>query len=133
MRTRTHHNPLRKQVRLSIALLGLVLAVVGCQKSQVDRGLESDANGYQCGKCAAKFYTARETFANRCPECKRPEIEQVLGFTCPADQHVTVASRSRGARKCEKCGGTTAGMVIPGEKELKAWGATRREAADVGA
>jgi hypothetical protein len=117
---------------LALSLLVLVLPT-GCKKSQVDRGLESDANGYQCSRCAAKFYTGRETFANRCPECKRPEIEQVLGFTCPADQHVTVAPRSRGARKCEKCGGATAGMVIPGEKELKTWGATRREAAEVGA
>jgi hypothetical protein len=98
----------------------------------LEKALESDANGYVCTKCSAKFYTARDVFAAYCPQCKQPDIEQAIGFSCPVDKHVTVAARNRGAHRCEKCGGPTSGVSIPGEAELKAWGATKRTAAEVG-
>jgi hypothetical protein len=122
---------LKTMMLLSAAVAMLVVAA-GCKDSKLEKALESDANGYVCQQCSAKFYTAREVFAGHCPQCKKPDIEQAIGFSCPADKHVTVAARSRGARRCEKCGGPTSGISIPGEAELKAWGATKKTAAEVG-
>jgi hypothetical protein len=57
----------------------------------------------------------------------------VVGFKCPADNHVTYAPRGRGFVACEQCGKVTNALSIPREAELKAWGAERRSAAEVGA
>lgn len=110
----------------------LLLFTAGCKDDKIEKALESDANGYVCQKCTAKFYTSRDIFPAHCPQCRKPDIEQAIGFACPADQHVTVAARSRGARRCEKCGGPTSGISIPREADLKAWGATKKTAAEVG-
>ncbi len=119
-----------KMTWLGVLLVAGLLA--GCGKSRVDQALDSDANGYNCPDCRTKFYTEREVFANHCPQCKQPRIQQVLGFVCPADQHVSVAPRGRGALACEQCGKPTQGVSIPREKDLKAWGASKRTAAEVG-
>jgi len=112
-------------------LAGLVL-LVGCGKNQVDQALDSDANGYLCRKCQAKFYTAREVFPTKCPECQQPGVEMVLGFVCPADQVVTLAPRGKGTAACSKCGKPTSSLSIPREADFKAWGAAKRTAAEVG-
>jgi len=120
--------------RLGMAcLLGAALAALaGCGDSAQKQVLETDANGFQCEACKAKFYTDADTFANHCPQCKQPNVQQVVGFVCPADQHVTVAPRSRGSVRCEKCGKPVSGLCIPKAKDLQAWGATRKTAAEVG-
>jgi len=105
---------------------------MGCGKSQVDLALDSDANGYSCRKCRVMFYTDRDVFATRCPECKEPVPEMVLGFVCPADKQVTLAPRGKGTAPCSKCGKSVSSQSIPREAEFKTWGVTKRNAADVG-
>lgn len=113
-------------------VLAAVALVSGCKDKQLEAALESDANGFVCGKCATKFYTDRKLFPDYCPQCKQSDIQQVMGFACPVDKHATLASRNRGARRCEKCGGATSGISIPTEAELKAWGAVKKTKAEVG-
>ncbi len=120
--------------RIGRFLAGAALAALlaGCGDSAQKQVLETDANGFQCEACKAKFYTDADTFANHCPQCKQPQVQQVVGFVCPADQHVTVAPRSRGSVRCEKCGKPVSGLCIPKAKDLQAWGAARKTAAEVG-
>ncbi len=110
--------------------LSVLLCVGGCGP-KADQALESDANGFVCRKCLAKFFTDRELFPDHCPKCKQPDIEQVLGFFCKSDNHATLGSRSRGARTCEKCGRPTDGVSIPKKTELQAWGAVHSSKAEV--
>ncbi|MSU57515.1 MAG: hypothetical protein EXS35_04940 [Pedosphaera sp.] len=109
----------------------LVVGSVGCGDKTVDDALTSDANGYLCKKCSAKFYLDRKFFPNRCPECKTPNYELVLGFVCPVDKHVTYAGKGRGSHACEQCGKVTSAILIPRAADLKAWGATKKTAAEV--
>ena len=123
---------MKRQSRWWALVLLILISLPGCKKSQVDQALDSDANGYICRQCQAKFYTAREVFPTRCPECKQPRVEMVLGFVCPTDQQVTLAPRGKGTAACSKCGKATSSLSIPREADFKAWGATKRNAADVG-
>lgn len=104
----------------------------GCKKSAVDQALDSDANGYMCLDCEAKFYTDRDVFASYCPKCKKPNVEQVLGYVCEKDKAVAIGPRSRGARSCPKCGVPSTAVSIPRENDLKAWGAPKATGAEVG-
>jgi hypothetical protein len=97
----------------------------------VDQALDSDANGFFCPDCQTKFYTEHEVFANFCPQCKRSNIQMVVGFVCAADQQVTIGVRGRGAVACSKCGKATSGLAIPREKDLKAWGAPKKTRVEV--
>jgi len=110
----------------------LVLAGLDCGPHRDDAALDSDANGFLCLDCQAKFYTDRMVFANHCPACQKPRVEMVVGFVCPADGEVTYAPRGRGALACQKCGKVTNRLTIPRELELKAWGAEHKTAAEVG-
>ena len=121
--------PFRSLTTLTVILTLLLCA---CGRRDVDQALDSDANGYVCLDCGAKFYTDREVFATFCPQCRKPSIEQVLGFVCAADQHVTIGARGRGARGCEKCGKAVSAVSIPTESQLKTWGASKKTAAEVG-
>lgn len=126
---------LMKSFRLILlygAFLALMLSQTGCKDQQVEQALDSDANGFLCLKCSAKFFTERRVFPSHCPQCKQPDVDQVIAFSCPADKHLTLGARARGSRRCEKCGGATSGMAIPKEADLKAWGATLKTAAEVG-
>ncbi len=115
-----------------LSIVASALLVVSCGDRRVKEALDTDANGYFCPDCKTKFYTDREVFANRCPQCKQPNIQQVLGNVCAGDQHVTMAPRGRGAIRCEQCGKPTASLSIPRETDLKAWGAQKKSAAEVG-
>jgi hypothetical protein len=118
---------------LALGVCCLIAAVViGCNQRDVDQALESDANGYVCEKCQAKFYTEREVFPGHCPACKNPKPEMVLGYVCADDQFVTLAPRGRGSAKCGQCGKTATAMSIPRESELKQWGADKKTAKEVG-
>lgn len=110
---------------------GLAL-LAGCGKSAVDEALTADANGYICLKCQAKFYTARDVFATRCPQCQQVRPEIVLAYQCPDDKQVTLAGRGQGSATCSKCGKTVTTTALPHEADFKAWGATKRTAAEVG-
>lgn len=115
----------------ALFVAGLALGS-GCRKNAIDQALESDANGYVCGKCNARFYTAREVFPIHCPQCKEKDILQVVSYICAADKHATVSPRGRAGMPCEKCGKPTAGMGIPREVDLKAWGAAKRSGPEIG-
>ena len=106
--------------------------VAGCGRNEVDQALNPDANGYSCRKCQAKFYTEREVFATRCPECKESAPQLVMAFVCAHDQQVTLATRGKGSVMCTKCGKPAANPSIPREADFKAWGAVKRTAAEVG-
>ena len=85
---------------LAGVLVVALLLVAGCGKSTVDQALDSDANGYVCLACQAKFYTDRTVFPTRCPDCKKPDIEEALGFICQADQSVVIGPRGQRSAKC---------------------------------
>ncbi len=107
----------------------LVLAVfflfAGCGKSQIDNALESDANGYFCAACAAKFYTDHSVFPTTCPKCKSGNIVEAVGYICKTDHHVTLAPRGRDLVNCEKCGVQTSSRKLPSEADLKTSGAVK--------
>lgn len=114
------------------ALLALLLVWVGCSRDTVDAALDSDANGYVCLKCQAKFYTAREVFPGHCPGCRDPKPEMVLGYVCADDGTVTLAPRGKGSAACSKCGKTVTAISLPRESDLQGWGASRKTAKEVG-
>jgi DNA-directed RNA polymerase subunit RPC12/RpoP len=115
-----------------VVLVALVaLLFVGCHKNEVDQALDSDANGYVCLGCKAKFYTARKVFPTRCPDCKKNNFEQVVGFVCSADKQMTLEGRSRSSAKCKRCGVTVTGLGMPQTVDLKAWGATLKTETEV--
>jgi hypothetical protein len=114
------------------SLLGLVVVCLGgCGKSQVDEALTSDANGFLCLKCQTKFYTERKVFPTCCPACKKPDIEQVMGFVCDADKQMTLAPRSRGAVACSQCGKMNRALAIPRASDLIAWGGEKKSEMEV--
>jgi len=116
----------------ALFLVAVAGAISGCGRAQDDAALDSDVNGFVCLSCMAKFYTDRQVFANHCPSCQKPNVELVMGFLCPADQHVSYAPRGRGSLACEKCGKVTGSLSIPREVELKAWGAVHKTGPEVG-
>lgn len=117
----------------SLSLLAAVVFVAtsGCGKGSVDNALNSDANGFVCAKCPAKFYLPADTFPGHCPKCKAPDITMVIGYVCEADKQVTIAPRSKRGGVCGKCGKTTTVLSLPREADLKAWGGEKVAAADV--
>lgn len=115
----------------AVTALLLTALLSGCGKSEINQALDSDANGFVCQACKAKFYTGRKLFADFCPSCKNGDVRQVVGFVCSHDGHVTLAPRGSGFLACEKCGKSTSALSIPREKELQAWGAAKKGAGEV--
>jgi hypothetical protein len=113
---------------LPTALFVLCFALTGCHGDVAKEASDSDANGYLCQKCGAKVYTDRSVFlTQRCPKCQQDGLVEVVGYECPKDHHVTIRGRSgeRGSPLCEQCQGPLGGMLLPRQKTLKAWGATK--------
>jgi len=113
-------------------LFTLVLAGAGCKKETATEAIETDANGYLCTNCGAKFYTSRNEFlGSKCPKCGQYSLVEVVGYMCEKDHHITIRPRvsgPEGAAICEICGAhLTNAMVLPHEKDLIAWGATKIE------
>lgn len=111
-------------------LAAAAIIVAGCKKDAAESAIDTDANGYMCMKCSAKFYTSRKVFMEpKCPKCQQFAIEEVVGYVCEKDQHLTLRPRvsgPEGASVCEQCGAHLSNaMVRPHEKDLKAWGATK--------
>jgi hypothetical protein len=115
----------------ALCLLTCFWFATGCGKSAVDKSLESDARGYFCPGCKTRFYTEYSVIADVCPQCKSYDIQEVIGFVCSADSHVTLASRGSGAPLCEKCGQLSSTASLPRESQLKAWNAVRKSKAEV--
>jgi hypothetical protein len=124
--------PTRPNVGWRAALFCLAFLATGltaCKKEAGLEALETDANGYLCLKCGAKFYTERTVFmGSACPQCKQNTLTQTVGYYCQKDQHLTIRA-SEGDRQgaiCEKCQAVLVNAVkAPHEKDYKAWGATK--------
>jgi len=104
-----------------------------CKKNSAEDSLKSDATGFYCRQCNAKFYTASGVYADHCPQCKSADIRPVIGFVCYQDQQVTLTAQGPKSMPCQKCGAVATGLKMPRESDLKAWGAVRKTAAEVGA
>jgi hypothetical protein len=94
------------------------------------QSIETDAHGYACRQCGAKFYTEQKVFLeSKCPKCQQQTLDDVTGYWCEKDRHLTIRPRvsgPAGAAVCEKCGAPLKNaMVSPREKDLLAWGATK--------
>ena len=125
-----HFSETSRPIGRSILVVGVavvLLLVSGCGKNVAKDASDSDANGYLCTKCGAKFYTSRSVFLGAtCPKCKAEALVEVVGYVCEKDNHLTLRGRTNdrtGAAVCEKCGAPLGGMRLPSEKDLKAWGA----------
>jgi len=108
----------------------LAVASEGCKKDVSFDAIETDANGYLCLKCDAKFYTDRKVFMDsKCPKCQQDSVMDVIGYLCSKDHHLTIRPRvsgPKGAAVCEQCGAHLQNaMVSPREKDLKVWGAIK--------
>ena len=118
----------RKSVLCVLASFGLVLGIAGCGKDIAKEASDSDSNGYLCQKCGAKLYTDRSYFLTQiCPKCHQEGLAEVVGYECPKDHHITIRPQNggRGSPLCEQCQGPLSGMLLPREKTLKGWGATK--------
>ena len=111
---------------LLAGLLTVWMVLAGCSSSAVDEAGQSDANGYVCLKCGAKFYTERKVFAEKCPTCQTIDIKGVVGFVCEKDQHMIIGPGGRDWVPCDQCGGRTSALRLPKESELKSWGAEKK-------
>lgn len=110
-------------------LAALAIALTACNKDSGLAAIETDANGYVCLKCGAKFYTDRAIFmGSQCPQCKQTTLTQTVGYYCEKDKHLTIraAEGDRQGAVCEKCEARLVNaMKSPREKDYKAWGATK--------
>jgi len=113
---------------LAWGVIAALAAATGCEKDVATEASDSDANGYLCVKCGAKFWTDRSVFlASKCPKCQQDGLVEVVGYFCGKDHYLTLRGRGadrQGATACEKCGAALGGMRLPRQKDLKAWGAT---------
>ena len=116
---------------VSCAVLFVVAGVVGCKKSDAMAALESDGNGYVCPDCKSKFYTDRKVFPTRCPDCKKQNIQEAIGYVCDADKQMTIEARNVRSVKCKKCSAPVNQIYMPQTVDLKAWGATLKTEAEV--
>lgn len=110
--------------------MGMAL-LLGCSRSAAEKAFESDARGYFCSECRARFYTEYEVHADVCPKCKSYGIVEVVGFVCAVDEETTLAPRGPGVMVCKKCGKPSSSLKLPEQAELEAWGAVRQTKADV--
>jgi ribosomal protein L40E len=114
---------------LFVALGALVFNLAACKRNSAFEAIDSDANGYVCLKCGAKFYTERTAFMGaNCPQCKADALQEAVGYYCEKDKHLTIRAREgdRQGAVCEKCQAPLINaMKAPQEKDLKAWGATK--------
>jgi len=113
---------------LTCSLFVTFVVATACKQDVAAEASDSDANGYLCLKCGAKFYAARSNFLGpKCPKCEQEGLVEAVGYFCAKDNHLTVIGRTadRAGAVCEKCGAALSRMRLPREKDLQAWGANR--------
>lgn len=115
----------------SCAMLFAIACVTGCKKSDSMAALESDGNGYVCADCKSKFYTDRKVFPTRCPDCKKQNIHEAIGYVCDADKQMTIEARNIRSVKCKQCAAPVNQIYMPQKVDLTAWGATLKTEAEV--
>jgi hypothetical protein len=116
-----------------VAILFAIVAAMfllgqGCSRPEGLEAIDTDANGYVCQRCGAKFYTPRKVFLDsKCPKCGQDSLNEVVGFLCNSDHHLTLRARAPGLPAmsvCEHCKAVLKNaLFLPREKDLKAWGA----------
>ncbi len=114
-----------------VAALFLGVVAAGCGGRGTESVLDSDANGYSCRACDTRVYTERDLFAEKCPACGKTDLWTINAFVCPKDQAVVLAPRTDASPKCTKCGELISAVRMPLEKDLRAWGAVRKERLEV--
>jgi hypothetical protein len=115
-------------VLMRLALVGFLIG--GCSKQADLPAIETDAHGYLCQQCGAKFSTDRKVFLeSKCPKCQQYTLADVVGYICQKDNHLTIRPKvpgPEGAAICEVCQmHLKDAMVSPHKKDLLAWGATK--------
>ena len=132
------HEKKQPSRRLARNLAWMILVVggwgvvgAGCSGNPVLGAMESDANGYICAACGERFFTARNVFAECCPKCRQPNLVELVGYTCPGDDTLTIALRGAGPVACLQCRAALSGFKLPLAEEFKAWGAIERTPAEV--
>ena len=118
---------------IGVLFVSLALLLAGCSKKA---SADTDAIGYQCQKCKAKFYTDTDVWAEFCPACKASGPPRAAGFLCLKDNYLTIPQAGEppqpdGKVKCGKCGVPTDVMRDPRALELQTWGATKKTRKDV--
>jgi DNA-directed RNA polymerase subunit RPC12/RpoP len=122
--------PFQKWFALAALLFLAAIVMTGCGKPGWE-AIDSNANGFICQKCGAKFYTDRAVFAEFCPNCKDANIRPVMGYVCDKCQHLTLSTATHGSTTCEKCQATVSGSKLPTAKEFVEWGAVKKTKAEV--
>jgi TPP-dependent trihydroxycyclohexane-1,2-dione (THcHDO) dehydratase len=118
-------------VALTVTMLGCAV-LAGCSKPDPSvAALESDVNGYVCPDCKSKFYTDRKVFPTRCPDCKKQNIQEAIGYVCSADKQMTIEGRNVRSVKCRQCAAALNQIYMPQKVDLNAWGATLKTEAQV--
>lgn len=109
----------------------MALAVfLGCSKTVSESSSQSDANGFLCSACGEKFYTSVKVFPAHCPKCQKPDLVEVVGYVASDGQAILAP---RGQQVLDpKTKKALRDIKLPREKELTAWGATKRTAKEVG-
>ena len=123
--------PVRTMLNPLLLFLLAGICLTGCQKKPGEEAIDSDCNGYVCRSCSVKFYTDRKVFAERCPSCKAANVASVVAFFCDKDQNSTLTARGPKTFICEKCQSPVNAIRLPGEAELRAWGASKKSKAEV--
>lgn len=119
-----------KFLSFAAMLLSLAMFATSCSRDSAMDAINSDANGYVCLKCGAKYYTSRKVFLGpKCPACGQEDtLMPATGYYCAKDKHLTIRA-ARGDNRpivCEVCQTPLVNaMREPQEKELKAWGAVK--------
>jgi len=111
----------------------LATSLTACNKDPGLAAIETDANGYLCLKCGAKFYTERTVFmGSKCPQCNENTLRQTVGYYCEKDQHLTIRA-GEGDRQgpvCEKCQAHLANAMKSRAKRIIKPGARPRSKAE---
>jgi hypothetical protein len=120
---------------LTAATVGIFLSLnllllTGCTKNEAEEASKSDVNGFLCPSCNEKFYTSVRVYPSYCPKCKKTDVVEVVGYIL-TDGTVFIGPRDfkGGDPNMSKATGS---IKLPRENELKAWGATKRTAQEVG-
>jgi DNA-directed RNA polymerase subunit RPC12/RpoP len=115
----------------ALLLAGLFLLCAGCSERKEAEAMDSDANGYECVHCKAKFYTDRSVFAAKCPSCKKEDVMPMMGFVCSKDGTTMIAPQTAGSVSCSSCKASVIEKKLPRESDFKNWGAVKKTEPEV--
>jgi DNA-directed RNA polymerase subunit RPC12/RpoP len=116
---------------MPVLLLTSLAWLTGCGKPAKPAAAAAEVAGYLCSSCKGKFYVEQTVVPEFCPQCKGTGLQQLLGYVCATDGHLTLNIRRSKPLPCEQCGMQTSSFRRPTTAELEAWGALKKEKADV--